>query len=158
MPLLGPSCKSRLFRFSAKLKSQDWPSVAIKPSECLTSISSSNISPAFIIGPAAASKYSSHSRILYTTCCFVILIISIFQSHSSISKQECALFISLIKNEQYNVYSSPTVHLSTTLTQLTCLQCKTVHLYFLQPLNRFTSIRGGPFLLRRSGMKMLIKL
>ena len=78
MPLLGPSCKSRLFRFSAKLKFQDGPSVAIKLSECVTSISSSNTFPAFIIEPAAASKYSSHSSLLYTTCCFDILIISIF--------------------------------------------------------------------------------
>ena len=78
MPLLGQSCKSRLFRFLARLKFQDWPSVAVEPSECVTSISSSNTSPAFIIGPAAASKYSSHSRLLYTTCCFVILIICIF--------------------------------------------------------------------------------
>ena len=29
IPLRGPSCKLRLFRFSAKLKFQDGPSVAI---------------------------------------------------------------------------------------------------------------------------------
>ena len=31
MPLCGPSCKLRLSRFSAKLKFQDGPSVAIMP-------------------------------------------------------------------------------------------------------------------------------
>ena len=41
-----PILQVKTFQFSAKLKFQDGPSVAVEPSECLTSISSSNTSPA----------------------------------------------------------------------------------------------------------------